>query len=88
MQNKKKILFIGIGGLAIIVLVVAILLIQLLPKRDKITGTENDPNVSPQYDRELNTVYEITERQIASVTVRNETGSFTFYRNENGIIVI
>lgn len=88
MNTKKRILFIGIGGIVVIVLVVAILLIQLLPKREIITGAENDPNVNTEYDRELDNIYLIKERQIKSVTVENEKDTFTLYKKENGQIVI
>lgn len=73
MNTKKRLICIGACGIGVIVLVVAVLLVQLLPKKGDTDVTQNG-DVTPTYARELDEIYTINARQIASVTIKNSTG--------------
>ena len=74
MNTKKRLICIGACGLGVIVLVAVVLLVQLLPKKGSGTDVTGNGDVTPTYARELDEIYTITDRQIASVGIKNASG--------------
>ena len=87
MNTKKRLICIGACGLGVIVLVAAVLLVQLLPKKGDTNVTQNG-DVTPTYARELDEIYTINARQIASVSVRNATGEYELVRDADGKVTM
>ena len=87
MNTKKRLICIGACGIGVIVLVVAVLLVQLLPKKGDTDVTQNG-DVTPTYARELDEIYTINARQIASVTIKNSTGEYELVRSSDGKVTM
>ena len=81
MNTKKRLICIGACGLGVIVLVAVVLLVQLLPKKGSGTDVTGNGDVTPTYARELDEIYTITDRQIASGTTRSR--SITMAKSES-----
>ena len=81
MNTKKRLICIGACGLGVIVLVAVVLLVQLLPKKGSGTDVTGNGDVTPTYARELDEIYTITDRQIASVGIKNASGEYELFRD-------
>lgn len=86
MNTKKRLICIGACGLGVIVLVAVVLLVQLLPKKGSGTDVTGNGDVTPTYARELDEIYTITDRQIASVGIKNASGEYELFRDGDGNI--
>lgn len=88
MNTKKRLICIGACALGVVVLVVAVLLVQLIPKKETADGVDGNGDVSPTYARELDEIYTITERQISSVKIKNATGEYELVRASDGTVTM